>query len=111
MKIALDPMPAERARAVNKVNAYFNSLARPHLDAAHAMKRQVASEPISGAPAWFIQEADMRGITPTDLADLVLSKPDTLAERELARQCALRAIDAARTPADLSRVVDKALVT
>lgn len=110
MKLTLDPMPALRRDAAAKVNLRFNNLAQPHRDAAHALKRQVAK---AGAayPDWFVQEAVLRSISASALAALVLSKTDDLAERELSRQRTLLAIEAAKAPADLSRIVDKSSMT
>jgi hypothetical protein len=110
MRVALDPMPALKQRTVDQINAHFDGLARPHRDAAHAMKRNVASVVMGNparAPDWFSQEADLRGITPTAFANLILSKGDTVADRELQRQRAMAAVDAAATPAALSAIVDK----
>lgn len=105
MKLTLDPMPALRMAAKAKVNQHFDRLVRPHLDAVYAAKRQTAQ---AGAPYpdWFVQEADLRGITPSALASLILSKPDTLTSREMERQRALVAVDAATTPAELDANVD-----
>lgn len=106
MKLTLDPMPALRRAAKGKVNTHFNNLAQAHRDAAYSMKRSTAR---AGAPfpAWFTQEAELRGITPTALASLILSKPDVLSERELQRQRAMAEIDAATDPSTLTAVVDK----
>lgn len=105
MKLTLDPMPALRFTAAGKVNTHFDGLARPHRDAAHAMKRATAK---AGAPypEWFAQEAALRKITPQALADIVLSKPDVVAERELHRQRAMLALDEAKTPAEISALLD-----
>lgn len=104
MKLTLDPMPALRRAAKGKVNTHFNNLAQAHRDAAYAMKRAVAG---AGAPFpdWFLQEAELRGITSTALASLILSKPDVLSERELRRQRLMFALDQAKTPAELDAVL------
>lgn len=105
MKIVLDPMPALRAAAAAKVNAYFDAKAQPHREAAHAAKRAAAN---AGPPypVWFEQEANLRGITPDILSSIVLSKPDMVGERELERQQILARIAVAATPDALSGVVD-----
>lgn len=110
MKLTLDPMPALRLVAAGKVNAHFDGLARPHRDAAHAMKR-TAAKVGPPYPDWFTQEADLRGITPTVLASMVLSKGDAIADRELLRQRVMAAIDTAITPADLASIVDNLPIT
>lgn len=106
MKLTLDPMPALRRAAKGKVNMHFNHLAQAHRDAAYTMKRNVAS---AGAPfpEWFTQEAELRGITPTALAALILSKPDVLVDRETCRQRIMAQIDAATAPSELTSTVDK----
>lgn len=100
MKLNLDPMPALRTNAVALANQWFNDKAQPHVDAAHAAKRAVASV---GAPYpdWFTAEAALRGITADALAALVTSKPDNAAARELHRQKVMMAIAACTTPAEL----------
>lgn len=103
MKIVLSPMPALRVSAVARINAHFNSMAQPHVDAAHAAKRKAASAGVP-YPDWFAQEAALRGITADALADLVTSKPDNVAARELERQRTLAKVDAAKTPAELDAI-------
>jgi hypothetical protein len=104
MKLNLDPMPALRAVAVTNINAQFNVQAQPHVDAAHARKREIA---IAGAPfpAEFSAEAELRGITDTAFAELILSKSANLDARELERQKKLAAIDTAKTPAELDLII------
>ncbi|MCB1393241.1 hypothetical protein [Nitrobacter sp.] len=104
MKLILDPMPALRRDAKSKVNMHFNNLAQTHRDAAYAMKRATAG---AGAPFpdWFMQEAELRRITATALASLILSKPDVLSQRELRRQRVMLTLDNAKTPAEIDALV------
>jgi len=100
-------MPAMRSKTEAQVNAWFDEQVQPHRDAAWARKRDVAK---AGAPYpdAFAQEAALRGLTPTALADLVLSKPDSVAAadaRELHRQRVNAAIDAAKMPAELDAIL------
>ena len=105
MKLALDPMPALRASAEAKVNQWFDAKAQPHRDAAHTAKRAAATAG-SPYPVWFSQEAALRKITPAELANLILSKPDVVGHRELQRQQTLAQIAAAATPDALTSIVD-----
>ncbi|MGB3042438.1 MAG: hypothetical protein WBB98_04560 [Xanthobacteraceae bacterium] len=114
MKLSIDPMPAYRDGAAVKVNAHFANLASLSAmrEAAWTRKRQIAQAAKGGA--WtdaFEQEAVLRGMSSPEFADLILSKPDptSLADaRELQRQTALLAIDAAKTPAELDAIIKDA---
>lgn len=105
MRIVVDPMPALRAAAVAKVNERYNWLASQnlHRDAAHAHKRAVANSVVNGTepPAEFADEAALRSITSRAFAEIVTSKPNEAAQRELARQTELLAIEAATHPDQL----------
>ncbi len=109
----IDPMPALRAAAVDQVNGRFDDMSRTglHRDQAHAYKRIAAAAVLAGAaPAdEFKAEADLRGLTPVALARIIASKPSNLAQRELARQKMLAAIDRATTPGDLDQIVKTGL--
>jgi hypothetical protein len=105
VRISANPMPFLRADAVTKVNEQFNLIASAevHRDAAHAWKRTVAPSVIAGdeAPAEFAAEAAMLGMSTVDFAQLIASKPNLAAVRELERQRILLAIAAAQSPAEL----------
>jgi hypothetical protein len=79
-----------RSRAIASVDAHFNVAAvqNTHRDLVHALKRQMAREIIEvGRPnSWIEQEAADAGADLIDYARLIVSKPDTLAERELLRR-------------------------
>lgn len=102
---AADPMPAIRKAAMATVDGVFNQLALEslHRDHAHASKRAVV---VSGQfTPEFLAEAGARGISPADLAILVLSKPDNQASRELARQKIMLSIERAATPAEIDGIL------
>jgi hypothetical protein len=105
MRIAGSPMAALRAAAIVKVNERYNALATQnvHRDAAHAHKRAVAAAVIAGAeaPAEFSAEAALRNVSPLALAELIASKPNDAAQRELARQTELLTIAGALRPDQL----------
>jgi hypothetical protein len=112
VKISIDPMPAYRDGAAVKVNAHFTNLASLSAmqESAWKRKREIARAVKAGdcAGMAIAKEAELRGLTPAQLADLILSKldPMTLADaRELQRQTALLAIDAAKTPAELNSIL------
>lgn len=108
VKLSDDPMPKLRASAVSKINAHFNVQAQPHVDAAHARKREIARAVKAGAdaPVEFAAEAELRGMTAAALADLILSKSAALDARELRRQEAMFAIEAAKRPTDLDGILN-----
>ncbi len=97
MRLVLDPMPAARQARKDAVNKAFDTAAQSHVAQAHAVKRAWAAT----QDARLQPEADLRGVTVAELSALILSKPDTFAERELQRQRIMMAIEAARTPAEL----------
>jgi hypothetical protein len=105
MKLVIDPMPALRDHTTHRVNMHFNrdAAANLHRDQSHALKRVYAAQIAAGGavPAEFEAEAGLRGLTSQALAELVLSKGNSLAERELDRQKILAKIAVATTPAEL----------
>lgn len=108
MKLNIDPMPVLRRAKADEITLWFNSLAhsRLHVDAAYAHKREVAKAVMSGKTPTdeFQAEADMRNMHAGDLAQLVLSKPNVVAKRELYRQQLLSQVAAAKTPDDLNAI-------
>lgn len=107
IKLSDDPMPKLRAAAVTKINAQFNTRAQPHIDAAHARKREIAQAVKAGgdAPVEFASEAALRGKTPAELADLILSKSAALDARELQRQMALMKLETLTAPAEIAEML------
>ncbi len=102
LSIALDPMPALRQAAEDRVDAAFNAMAAQvtQVDAAHAQKRQwAATNDLRLEP-----EANARGMTVEALAALILTKPDELAAREARRVALKLRIRAAATPQELDAI-------
>jgi hypothetical protein len=105
-----DPMPMLRLAAVARVNEHFNRRhhERAHLDHAHASKRAIAAAVMAGEPIAddhpFAAEAELRGLNLADFAQVVANKPDHAMARELERQQAIHAIEAAATPAELDSI-------
>ncbi|MGY3605658.1 MULTISPECIES: hypothetical protein [unclassified Bradyrhizobium] len=103
-RITFDTMAPARAAKVKAINDYFDRLVseQSHRDRAHALKREWAKSDLDKLQP----EADLRGISKEELADIILAKPNTsaVAERELQRQKMMLAIDAATTPAELEAI-------
>lgn len=100
-------MPLFREAAKNKVDFHFNELAKSglHRDAARQQKRLAAQRLLAGQDVTSLDvEAAARGISPQQLAQLVLSKPDELQDREDNRQRLFAAIAAAKTPQELDAI-------
>ena len=102
LSITLDPMPALRQAAEDRIDAAFNMMAAQvsHIDAAHAQKRAWAAN----LDPRLKPEADLRGVTVEALSALILSKPDDLAEREAQRVALKLRIRAAATPQELDAI-------
>lgn len=96
-------MPALIAARKQKVNENFNTIAmqNAHREQAHAQK-WIWAEKLDHDR--LRPEAELRGITTTELASLILSKPDAAAERELQRQQIMQRIEAATTPDELDAI-------
>lgn len=110
MRVSLDPFPQRKAAAVAAVNAHFGSTAAAAAmrESAWVRKRDIARRHSNERTYDFEMEARLRGLSSDELADLILSKPDPTAladARELQRQTALIAIDAAKTPAELDAII------
>lgn len=100
--LTLDPMPSLRKAKVDQINKAFSAIAALslHQDQAHAQKREWAAT----LDDRLKPESDLRGTTVADLAALILTKPDDIAEREARRQRLLAAIAAAKTPTELDAI-------
>lgn len=117
IKIVMDPMPKRRAEAKDEINSHFNGIAagNAHRFKAHIRKWEVAALVLDqgatipdGHP--FAQEAALRGLSVTDFAKLIASKPHAIDANELHRQKTLIAVEAAATPADIDRILDEAAI-
>ncbi len=110
MRVSLDPFPDRKRAAIARVNAHFVALGASVAmqESAWNRKRDIARRHGNDRTYDFDAEARLRGLSSDELADLILSKPDPAAladARELQRQTALLAIDAAKTPAELDTVL------
>lgn len=113
-KISLDPMPRLREVAEARVNSHFNASAAQNAqqDQEHRRKREIAqqveTDGAAMAPFAFAEEARLMGVSVEDLAALVLTKPDTVLERGLARRSVILLIRSATSPAALNLVLENA---
>lgn len=94
--INIDPMPALRQAAKDRISQRYDAMAQSHRHTAHARKKHIAADVLAGneAPEDFSQEAELRSLTVHELAQLVASKPDSIGQREIARQKEMAAVDA-----------------
>jgi hypothetical protein len=102
-------MPLFREAAKSKVDLHFSELAKsnPHRDAARQRKRIAAQQLLAGQPVTSLDfEASLRRISSEELAQLVLSKPDELQDRENNRQQLLIKISTANTPQELDEITN-----
>lgn len=109
--IALNPMVEKRERAVAQINAHFSHqyLSGAFCRQSHLVKAEQARAALDGdvAPT-FAAEAELRGMTVEEFANLVLrkaSEDDGWDAAELERQRALLAVDAAQTPAEIDAIL------
>jgi Uri superfamily endonuclease len=113
MRLSIDPMPMMRLQAIARVNEHFNRRfhERAHIDHAHGRKRQIAVALMAGETIDpehpFAKEAEMRGVNVSDFAQVIANKPCNISARELHRQQAIAAIEAAVTPAELDEITSK----
>ncbi|WBU27600.1 hypothetical protein OOZ54_12935 [Rhodopseudomonas palustris] len=104
----IDPMPALREDAKARVTRFINreAIEMTHQDVAYTAKRAAAARLLAGEPSeQLCTEAALRGMSAEDLARDILSKPDTVKERESRRQAVLAAIRSAATPQQLKQVM------
>ncbi|WP_370095748.1 hypothetical protein [Bradyrhizobium yuanmingense] len=105
-------MPVLRLAARDKIDLHLSEQAqhRAHRELAHAAKRVAAQQLLAGEPNTDLDfEASLRGITPLELAQVIVSKPNTLMQRENQRQAAFAEIAAATLPAQLDAIVEATL--
>lgn len=111
MRLTLDPMPALRKAAAEKINDHYLGRLGGGLPwtTAHRRKAEQARQALTGtiAPA-FAAEALLRDLSVEDFAHLVLAKAaedDGWDATELERQRALLAVEAAQTPDQINDIV------
>lgn len=107
MKITASPMAALLARAENRVLMHFVQDSITHV---HSRKRAMAEQVLAGAvpSEVFAKAAQIEGVTPAALAQLIVSKPDTLMERDNIRRSIVVQLRAATTSAQLESILDQA---
>lgn len=113
VSITISAIAGKKSAVIGQVNARFNDIAREnlHRDAPHADKRSIAASVAAGGTATpeFAAEAALRGITPSALSALILSKPNAAAQRELRRQQIMAKIDAATTIDELQAILSQGI--
>lgn len=95
-KLIIDPMPQKIESAKVRVSTHFDSLDRAmeSRERVWAYKKAEAQRVLDGGDVdpTFIAEAETRGLSLTEFAQLIMSKPDVSEDfkhRELARQKAM----------------------
>lgn len=116
MKLISDPMAILRLNARDLVDNYFNSIHSTHKEAARTAKRVAASQfvinidhsgGVKTVPSSLDHEAALRGLSTYGLAQLILSKPDEVQQREDRRQSLFAAIERAATPQELDAITSR----
>lgn len=107
MKIAIDPIPKARIEAEQKINARFAPPQSMAIAFEHFRKRMAAEQVLSGAsaPDWFAEAARIEQMSVEELARLVAEKDDEFMRGMNLRRAAIRAVRAARTPAEIEAIV------
>ena len=106
-------MPAFRAEAIDRAEMHYNGLAvaSQHREQAHRHKSEAANHIVMGYDNNDLdEEAELRGMTRLQLAELILSKPDELMPRENERQRVKFAIARAKTREDIADIMAEAKI-
>ena len=110
MKITIDPMPALRQGAENKINEHFSRLASLSVqqEQEHSIKRAEAQRVATGqqASVEFAGAAALEGLSINDLANLVLGKPDEVMTRANTRRTLILAVRKTTVPSELEQILD-----
>lgn len=97
-------MTAERAAAKRQADALTLDTAKAVI---HERKRREARAALAKKAAPLLAaEAALRGITVTELAQIILAKPDDLMAQELRRQEIRAAIKRATCPAEIKQAIE-----
>jgi hypothetical protein len=115
MKIKLQPMLDHDylLGAEEAVNQAINIEATINVqrDQEYALKRKISADVLSkgeeAAPAEFVQEAALMGISVSQLAEVISTKPDEVLARGLRRRADVLAIRSAKQPADIEAILEK----
>lgn len=110
MKIVVNPVAALLAVAEKRALLHFTPDA---MDLVHARKRAQAEAVLAGfdPSADFAQAATIEGMTVNELANLIVSKPDNLMEKENARRTVVVKLRQAKNGAELEQVLKDAGVS
>lgn len=106
MKVTFDPLPGLRELAEADVRLYFQMEEQQSVnDAEHVLKQQAAS--MSEPPDWFVQHAELEGMTVEKYRDVILSKPNPVLERATARRKLIIDVRNATSHAALDEMLTK----
>jgi hypothetical protein len=104
----IDQMRIHRDEARDKVDRYFSDQLKQslHRDTIHELKRTAAERLIAGEQHALLDiEAQLRGISPIDLAKLIVGKANDLFDRENRRQNIFKTIEQAADPQALADIL------
>lgn len=111
MKIIMNLMPTHLAKAEAAIDGHFNAQAAMNAqkDQEYTAKKSIALDVLAGGdvPAVFAAEADLMGLSVSDLANVIASKPDLVLERGLRRRTAIIAVRAATTSSAIDEVLKR----
>jgi len=104
MKIDINPLEQYVKRAERRINAHMVVTAQ---DLAHAHKRRMADYVNEGVfiDSDFAAAAKIEGMTPQELATLILAKPDTMMAAENRRRSFIVRIRQATTPKEIEAIL------
>lgn len=106
------PLDQVREAAKRTVQAYFVGIAeadgtQPTLRAMYVLKLQEARRILAGESSEMIeQEAELRGLTPMQMAQAISDMAAQSAELEIARMKVNVSIEAAKSEADIVKILD-----
>ena len=104
MKIVLNPIASLLARAEQRALIHFFP---DSMDMVHGRKRAMAEQVLAGSTPSnaFVKAAEIEGMTPQVLAQLIVSKPDTLMNKENNRRALIVKLRQATTGAELDQIL------
>lgn len=104
MKIRVNTTETIRANAEKHINLKYMVVGHYM---AHHRKRQLAESVLAGQPATpeFEDAAKIEGVTASELASSIVSKPDELMQHENNRRSMIKRIRAANSAAELQTIL------
>lgn len=104
MKLTIAPLAKLLERAELRTKVHFHP---DTMDLIHMHKRTMAHQVLAGAlsSAEFQQAAVVEGVTVETLAETIVSKPDSLMEKENARRALVVKLRQAKTGAELDQIL------